>query len=274
MDRLDHWKPLAHSGFVVGYVGTVNQAKLHPRFVDLCAAVDVADARFVVHGTGGGEDPLRAEAAARGIGDRVEVRGHTEDIAAALGEMDVFGYPLRPDTYASSEKAVQEAMWVGIPPVVFPYGGLRDLVRTGVDGLVAEDEEQYARYLELLARDADLRARLGREARRHAREAFDPSTLTSRMNRVFDEAQATPKRTRAWGDWGATPAHWFGHALGPAGAPFLDDLQRPSEAARNSIASASFMVVHGEGGLAQWRNHFPDDPVLDEWCRIAVTGNA
>src|SRR4051794_32266661 len=143
MDRLEHWRPIDHDGFVVGYVGTVNVGKLHPRFVEMCAAVNVPDARFVVYGSGGGEDALRDEAAVRGLGDRFEVRGHTEDLATALGGMDVFGYPLRPDTYASSEKAIQEAMCVGIPPVVFPFGGVRELVRDGVDGLVAADDAQY-----------------------------------------------------------------------------------------------------------------------------------
>jgi glycosyltransferase involved in cell wall biosynthesis len=273
MDRLESWQPLAHDGFVIGYVGTVNEGKLHPRFVELCAAVDVPDARFVVYGTGGGEDALRAEAAARGIGDRVDVRGHTEDLAAALGEMDVFGYPLRPDTYASSEKAIQEAMWVGIPPVVFPYGGVRELVRSGVDGLVAEDDAQYAQHLELLASDPDLRARLGAEARLRARAVFDPSILTARLDRFLRGALDAPARTRAWADWGDAPAGWFARALGAAGAPFLDDLDRRSSDAHEAIAAMPFLVLHGEGGLAHWRNHFPDDRKLDEWCRIAFAGS-
>lgn len=272
MDRLDGWQPVDHDGFVVGYVGTVNEGKLHPRFVELCAAVDVPDARFVVYGAGGGEDALRAEAAARGIGDRFDVRGHTEDLAAALGEMDVFGYPLRPDTYASSEKAIQEAMWVGIPPVVFPHGGVRELVRSGVDGLVAEDDAQYVQHLELLASDPDLRTRLGAEARRRAREVFDPSLLTARLDRFLRRALGAPARARTWDDWGDSPAEWFARALGSAGAPFLDDREQPSPGAREAIAAMPFLVLHGEGGLAHWRNHFPDDRTLAEWCRVAFGG--
>jgi glycosyltransferase involved in cell wall biosynthesis len=272
MDRLDTFAPIPHDGVVIGYLGTVNEGKLHPRFVELCAAVDVPAARFVVYGTGGGEDALRAEAVHRGLGDRIEVRGHTEDVASALGEMDVFGYPLRPDTYASSEKAVQEAMWVGVPPVVLPHGGLADLVRSGVDGLVADDDEQYVHHIEALATDRALRSRLGAGARAHARAVFDPSASTARMGRIVEAALATPKQVRAWADWGDAPAEWFARALGPAGTPFLDDLTGPSTSAREQIAKVSFLVLHGEGGLAHWRNHFGDDGLLDEWCRIARTG--
>jgi glycosyltransferase involved in cell wall biosynthesis len=271
MDRLEGFRAADHDGVVVGYVGTVNAGKLHPRFVELCAAVDIPDARFVVYGAGGGEDALRDEAAQRGIADRFELKGHTEDLAAALAEMDVFGYPLRPDTYASSEKSIQEAMWVGIPPVVFPFGGVRELVRSGVDGLVAENEAQYVQHLERLATDAELRARLGAEARRRAREVFDPGPLTARLHDFLARALDEPKRPRQWPDWGDVPAGWFARALGPAGAPFLADLaEPPAPEARRAIASLPFLVVHGEGGLAHWRNHFPDDEMLDEWCRVAI----
>jgi glycosyltransferase involved in cell wall biosynthesis len=270
MDRLDHWEPVDHDGFVVGYVGTVNVGKLHPRFVEMCAAVDVPDARFVVYGTGGGEHALREEAAVRGLGDRFEVRGHTEDLATALGEMDVFGYPLRPDTYASSEKAIQEAMWVGIPPVVFPFGGVRDLVRDGVDGLVAADEAQYVDHLQRLAAEPTLRAGLGAAARRRARDTFDPMVATARLDDFLGHALEAPKRAREWAAWGEQPAGWFSRALGDAGAPFLEDLAHPPSAgARRAIAAQPFMVLHGEGGLAHWRNHFPNDEMLDDWCRVA-----
>jgi hypothetical protein len=270
MDRLEGWRAAEHDGFVVGYVGTVNAGKLHPRFVELCAAVDVPDARFVVYGAGGGEDALRDEATRCGIADRFELKGHTEDLAAALSEMDVFGYPLRRDTYASSEKSIQEAMWVGVPPVVFPYGGVRELVRSGVDGLVAENDAQYVQHLQRLASDAELRARLGAEARRRAREVFDPGPLTARLHDFLTRALGAPKRPRRWPDWGDAPAGWFARALGPAGAPFLEDLADPAATAtRRVIASLPFLVLRGEGGLAQWRNHFPDDVMLDEWCEVA-----
>ena len=73
-----------------------------------------------------------------GIGDRVEIRGPVENIRTELEGFDVFGYPLVEDTYATSEKALQEAMWVGVPPVIFGYGGLCDLVEHDRTGLVAD----------------------------------------------------------------------------------------------------------------------------------------
>jgi glycosyltransferase involved in cell wall biosynthesis len=270
MDRLDAWRPEPHQGFVVGYVGTVNRGKLHPRFVELCAAVDVPDARFVVYGTGGDEAALRAEATALGLGDRFDLRGHVEDLSTALADVDVFGYPLRADTYASSEKALQEAMWVGIPPVVFPYGGVRELVQPGFTGLVAHDDAEYSRHLEHLAADPVLRARLGAGARRYARDTFDPEAATARLHEFIRHAVSAPKRGRAWADWGATPAEWFARSLGEHGTPYLHGLGlRGSDNAERAVAGSSFLMLRGEGGLVQWRNHFRDDVTLDTWCDAA-----
>ena len=144
---------------------------MHPRFAELCAKVTAPDVRFEVYGGGGGEDALRRRVVALGIGDRVDVRGPTEDIRAALEGFDVFGYPLAPDT-GTSELALQEAMWVGIPPVVFDHGGPATIVVNGESGFVVSTEAEYSRAVERLVADPSLRTRLGAAAN----DGREPST--------------------------------------------------------------------------------------------------
>ena len=129
----------------------------------------------------------------------MEIRGYVEDIRAALEEFDIFGYPLIEDTYATSEKALQEAMWAGIPPVVFAHGGVRCLVEHERTGLVVETEDEYARAIERLAGDPDLRRRLGDEARRFIRAAFDPARwqAANRGNPVGHDGGAPPRSPAA-----------------------------------------------------------------------------
>jgi len=49
-------------------------------------------------------------------------------IKPVIETFDVYGYPLCADTYASGELNLQEVMYAGVPPVVFPYGGVKGLV--------------------------------------------------------------------------------------------------------------------------------------------------
>jgi hypothetical protein len=54
--------------------------------------------------------------------------------------MDIFGYPLAPETSATSEKTIQEAMWAGVAPVVLAGSGATLLVEHEHTGLVCEHE--------------------------------------------------------------------------------------------------------------------------------------
>jgi glycosyltransferase involved in cell wall biosynthesis len=72
-------------------------------------------------------------------------------------------------------RAVREAMAMGIPLIVSRRGLLPELVRDGEDGLVVDDEvESLANALRSLARDGDLRRRLGAQALARARVDFAP----------------------------------------------------------------------------------------------------
>jgi glycosyltransferase involved in cell wall biosynthesis len=178
--RLDGFTPRRHEGCVVGYLGVVNAAKMHPRFPEMCAAVRHPDVRFAIYGGGGGEEELARRVAELGIDHRVDLFGPTEDVRGAFEGMDVFGYPLAPDSYATSEKVLQEAMWVGVPPVILAHGGAAGMVVDGVTGLVVDDEAGYARAIDRLASDPALRARLGEAARLHARATYDPCARRAR----------------------------------------------------------------------------------------------
>jgi glycosyltransferase involved in cell wall biosynthesis len=276
MERLDGFVPRQHGGICVGYIGVVNDAKMHPRFAEMSAAVRVPDARFVVCGGGGGESELRRRFEALGIGERVDIRGPVENIRAALEEFDIFGYPLTEDTYGTSEKALQEAMWVGVPPVVFCHGGARCLVEHDRTGVVVATEEEYAHAIERLAHDPVLRYRLGQEARRFARAAFDPAHWCRTVSQVASAMMSEPRRSRPLlpgsGDGAAAN---FVRSLGDQAGPFAVSLAGRAKhslervaAADREIAVVSPLLARGEGGVAHHRNVFPHDPHLRLWAGL------
>jgi len=274
--RLAGFAPRPHDGICVGYLGLVNAGKMHPRFAELCLATRTPGLRFVVCGGGGGEQALRDRFAALGAAARVEIRGHVEDVAAALAGFDIFGYPLAEDSYATSELALQEAMWVGLPPVIFAHGGVGQLVRHELTGLVAEDEAGYAAALDRLAGDAALRRRLGGEARRFARSAFDPARWSQVLDRILGELMASPRRLREpLPGAGQGAAAGFVRTLGEQAGPFAvslagSPLHSPAAvaAADREIAAASPLLARGEGGIVHYRNANPEDPYLRYWSAL------
>ena len=276
--RLERVEPRPHEGFTVGYVGTVDVVKMHPRFVELAAEVAVPGVRFVVCGSGDGFAALAAQARALGVADRLDLRGYVEDLGAVLGELDVFGYPLAPENYSTSDLALQEAMAAGIAPVVLPFGGAHTLVRHGETGLVARDEDDYPRAVEALHADPAERARLGRNARAEAR-ARTPADAAHAWSEVYAELLEGPKRAHEWPgaplDDRFPGAAAFVESLGGTAPEFAaslaaadDDEAADAEAA---IAAAPAVVTSaGGGGVLHYRRHYRDDGYLSLWSGLVL----
>lgn len=276
MTRLEGLRPRPHEGIRVGYLGQVEPTKMHPRFADLCLAVADGNVRFDVYGGGSWRGALEQQFDAAGASDRVFFHGQIEDIRRAFEEMDIFGYPLAPDTYATSEKTIQEAMWAGIPPVVLAGNGSTALVDHERTGLVCQSEADYPAAIRRLAGDDALRRRLGDAARGHARDHFDPDRNAARFGSIFRSVSEASRRSPLpFPGRDTSGARRFLEGLGPQGHAFgvsLAGAQAPSAgalaAADASIGQSSAVLANGEGGIVHYRNAYPEDPHLRLWCGL------
>ena len=87
-----------------------------------------------------------------------------------LHSLDLFAYSLGPSFRESWGRSTVEAMLTGCVPLV-PRGGghhLENLVPHGRAGFLCASHEEYREHVARLRRDASLRKRLARAARRHA----------------------------------------------------------------------------------------------------------
>ncbi|HYH45020.1 MAG TPA: glycosyltransferase family 4 protein [Thermoanaerobaculia bacterium] len=81
-----------------------------------------------------------------------------------------------------------EYMAAGIPPVCSPVGETPQIVEHGVSGLLAADPAAWVEALDLLARDPDLRARLGAAARERVRALYSTERVVERWHAVLNPA--------------------------------------------------------------------------------------
>lgn len=274
-ERVADIEPRRGEACTVGFIGKLDFAKLHPGFVAMCASVPVPDVRFVVYGLGSAHATLRRQAAEHGIADRFDLRGFVEDIASAIGEMDVFGYPLAEGTYAASELVLQEIMYAAVPAVVLGPEALRGTVIHGKTGLVAEDPAGYAHAIASLIARPEERRRLGAAAREHAIHAWSPEVVAPRWIAVYDSLLRRPKRVRPPYPLAPTGARRFARSLG-GGAPVFLRALAPSDddvaAAERQIAASSEVLWTG-GGIAEYRDRYPDDPHLRLWSGLLLHRN-
>jgi glycosyltransferase involved in cell wall biosynthesis len=257
----------------IGYIGTLDAAKMHPDFVALSRAACVPGARFDIHGRGAGEAGLRREIARSGDA-RFRLCGWAADVRGALAEMDIFGYPLARGGYATAELVLQEAMAAGVPPVILDHGAAVHLVGHERTGLIARDESDYSRCLERLAGDLELRERLGAAARRKAMRDYGAASTVRAIAPILDRLLAQPKAARGPVDAAAPGADRFLAALGPAAAPFEASraAAQGSEADARIAACSPALASAASGGILHWRAFYPDDPWLRLWSGLVLMG--
>lgn len=116
-------------------------------------------------------------------------------------------------------KSLQEAMFAGVPPVVFPYGGIKGLVEHEQTGLVVDSEADYQQAIKYLYHHPEIRLKLGKNASNYACQAFDSQNAVQKLHQVYDRMMKLNKRQRTWKDsvtfaQRTTPAARFVQALG------------------------------------------------------------
>lgn len=277
-DRLTQFQKKNTSTFNVGYIGTLDLAKIHPNFIDMSASIRVPNLKIIV---GGYDNKKRLvhEANRLGATQKFDFRGYVEDIASILQVIDVFGYPLCEDTYATSEKSLQEAMFVGIPPVVFPYGGVKHLVENNKTGLVVHSALEYRDAIEYLYHNPAKRQKLGENAKLYAQTAFNPECSTQKINNIYDTLMQQPKRKRSWNVQkltflqNSTGCGKFIESLGSMATDFIkslssNDLQSLFDSDKSISRSSPLLHSSGSGGILHYRLYYPNDAYLRLWSGL------
>lgn len=119
--------------------------------------------------------------------ERVVWRGQVpEDVVVErLREADIFFHASHSEGISN---AVLEGMACGLPVVVTDAGGMREAVRDGVEGFLVpvRDAEAMAEALVKLARDPELRRRMGEAARQRVLEEFTLERQTRQWRELYE----------------------------------------------------------------------------------------
>lgn len=114
----------------------------------------------------------------------IEWLGKRNDVPDLLKQSHI---AVLPSYREGMPRALLEAAAVGRPLVAFDAPGCRDLIRDNENGLLVpfQDTEALADALARLAEDADLRARLGRQARQDIETTYSADAIRTRLTDIF-----------------------------------------------------------------------------------------
>jgi glycosyltransferase involved in cell wall biosynthesis len=139
-----------------------------------------------------GDGPVRAEleAKAASLPGAVTFAGHRDDVMEVLDAADVLLHPSRVDAFPG---ALLQALAAGVPVVASAVGGIPEIIKDGVDGVLtppSDGPQALADALEPLLANAPRRRALALAGRARFERHFTARHWATRMRRVYEQALA------------------------------------------------------------------------------------
>lgn len=171
--------------FKIGYVGMPGYKRFPSDCMDYFKEVvrQIPHARFVMAGET--SDEFKQDVKNHGLERYFEFRGWVDNVRELMPTFDVFGYLMRPDTTATTENSVIEAMAAGLPCVVSKRPIGKYLLEDGVSGFLEDSPMKYAHSMVKLYDSMELRRQVGHSARDYTVEKYNAKDNLQRFNKAI-----------------------------------------------------------------------------------------
>ena len=180
------WPPIASRNIDVIFVGRLTERKRPDRFIDVIHKVTRSHPRVRAALVGDGPDTeaLKEQVAALGLDDNIEFLGLRSDVLELLLRSKIFALTSR---WEGVSIAMLEAMSCGTIPLVSDVGDLRDVVDSGTNGFVfdEDDVDGFATTISTLLADESRMAELSAAARRTVEDRCSREAITRRWRETL-----------------------------------------------------------------------------------------
>ncbi len=175
-------------GLLVGVVAQLIPRKGHRFLLQALTGLTATHPklRVLFFGQGPLEAELRAEIAALGLSERVQLAGFRDDLDRLLPCLDLLVHPA---TLEGLGVSLLQASSAGVPIIASAAGGIPEAVRAGVNGVLVPpgDVPALTAALDGLLGDAGLRRRLGEGGRELMRREFSIDAMVEGNLAVYRE---------------------------------------------------------------------------------------
>ncbi len=185
---------IAPGTFLVSMIGVLRSWKRHDVFLESIRLLNGGgvDAHGLIVGDGPQRGKIESELLRGGVSNRITLTGYREDVPEILASSDVV--LLTSDRFEGVPQAILQAMAMARPVVASPVGGIPEVVRPGVTGLLCPpgDAPAFADALVGLAADPARRERLGKAGRDLVHSGYT-LTATGEQTEAFYSRLASMK---------------------------------------------------------------------------------
>lgn len=170
----------------IGTAGRLEPQKGHLDLLEAAAHLKKLhiDFRLLIAGEGRQRSQLERRIVELDLGPRVQLLGFISDMPHFLRQLDIFAFP---SLWEGFGYAAVEAMAAGLPVVAYDLSSNREIIEPGVTGfLVAAGETTaFAERIAQLARQPEMRARMGEEGVVRVEDRFDQEKQRRQLERYL-----------------------------------------------------------------------------------------
>ena len=160
----------AHKPFRFVHIGRFNPQKNHRVIIDATSLLKAEGYKVSITliGGAGNEEELREEVKQKGLKDDLVFEGLQNNVYPFLHKSDCF---ILPSLYEGMPVTLIEAMGCGMPIIASEVGGVPDMIKNGVSGLLIDPTAvALARAMKKIMEDDMLRQAIGRRALRDSKK--------------------------------------------------------------------------------------------------------
>lgn len=250
----------------VGYFGSMNFAKLHPRYIDYLAAVKIPGFKIKIIGDQYNQNALNQQCNAIDKSGMIEFTGFVQDVTSELNSINVFAYILNPKHYGTTENALLEGMSMGIVPIVLDNPAEKCIVNDHDTGLIVRSPEEFSEAVQWLSENPVKRQELGIRAAESVRKRFSVEKMEESLNVYYKRILSMKKRKIDFSEiLGKNPVEWF--------LSCQDDNSK-SIFAKNGrihfdsdIGTNYWLFEKRKGTAFHFSEYFPDNLELKSWTK-------
>lgn len=173
---------------VVGMVGRLERVKGADFFVEAAAGIikKFPDTKFIIAGEGALRKGLEEKASKLGLGSRMIFAGWRDDVPAILSMLDIM---VLPSLNEAVGMALIEAQAEGIPVVATDVGGISEVVRDKVTGILVGpgDSDAIAGAVTGLLSDKSKLKEMGSSGKIWVRDKFNSKDMLKRTSDLYME---------------------------------------------------------------------------------------
>lgn len=178
------WEGKGHDLLLKAWKQILDRKDIHPSPV------------LAIVGGGHLESHLKALTARLGLQDSVRFTGFRTDVPEVTAALDI---SVLPSLFEGMGRVAIEAIAAGKPIVASGVGGIPDIVKDGVNGLLVPpgDERALETALHEVLTNDDLRNRLSANAEATVRPEYSSEWMVEQIHRFYEKAAEHKGRTRA-----------------------------------------------------------------------------